>query len=104
MQCEQRMENDFIEQKCEQVREQCDEWIRSQDRVCEGIGTVTQVLAEIDLRQSALEEHVGTTLVECIDEIRIELRRLSDRMDALEGRLEMVLGGELDGTVRRSRL
>lgn len=98
------MENDLIGQKADQEREQCEDLAHSQNRVCEGICLITQVLTEIDLRQSAVEDHVGITLVECIDEMRIELSRLSDRMDALEGHLAPVLVREQESTDRRSSL
>jgi len=90
------MENDFIEQKFDLVAEKYEELIRSHNRVSDGISLITQVLSDIDLRQSAVEDHVGTTLVSGIDEMRVELRRLSERLDALEGRLDLVLEGERD--------
>ncbi len=96
------MENEFIEQKFDLVAEKYEELIRSHNRVCDGIGLITQVLSDIDLRQSAVEDHVGTTLVASIDEMRTELRRLSERMDSIEGHLDRALEGERD-SVRISR-
>ncbi len=96
------MENDSIGQNVDQEREQCEDQARSQNRVCEGIGQLTPVLAEIDVRPSAVKDHGGITLLECIDEMRTELCRLSDRLDALEGHLEGALVREQESTLRRS--
>jgi hypothetical protein len=85
------MDHDSLEQKIDLVAEQYDDLICSQDRICDGIGLISQVLSDIDLRQSAVEDHVGTTLVVSLSEIREELRRLSSRLDAMEGRLVIAL-------------
>ncbi len=85
------MDHESIEQKIDHVAERYNDLICSQNRVCDGIGLITQVLSDIDLRQSAVEDHVGTTLVESMNEIKEELRRLSSRLDAMEGRLVIAL-------------
>lgn len=85
------MDHDSIEQKIDQVVERYDDLLCSHDRVCEGIGLIMQALSDIDLRQSAVEDHVGTTLVVSMSEIREELRRLSSRLDTIEGRLAIAL-------------
>lgn len=91
------MDHDSIEQKIDLVSEQYCDLICSHRQVCEGIGLITQVLSDIDLRHSAVEDHVGTTLVVSIHEIKEELRRLSSRLDAMEGRLVIALDSEHDG-------
>ena len=91
IQCRLIMENDSIEQKIDLVAERYNDLICSHNRVCDGIGLITTVLSDIDLRQSAVEDHVGTTLVAGINEIKEELRRLSSRLDAMEGRLVIAL-------------
>ncbi|HOT94463.1 MAG TPA: hypothetical protein PK089_04670 [Methanoregulaceae archaeon] len=98
------MENDSIEKRFDRFQERCDEMVRSQARIGEGIELLAQVLSEIDLHQSALEDHVGTTLVGSIEEMRAELTRLSNRLDALEGALDVALHRVPDGSVRRSSL
>lgn len=90
------MDNDSIEQKIDLVAERYSDLICSHNRVCDGIGLIMQVLSDIDLRASAVEDHVGTTLVTSIDEIKEELRRLSSRLDAMEERL-VAPDGEPDG-------
>lgn len=90
------MDHDSIEQKIDLVAEQYSDLISSHHRVCDGIGLITQVLTDIDLRQSAVEDHVGTTLVVSMNEIKEELRRLSSRLDAMEGRLFIALDREHD--------
>ena len=89
------MDNDSLGQKIDRVSQQYNDLICSHNRVCDGIGLITQVLSDIDLRQSAVEDHVGTTLVVSMNEIKEELRRLSSRLDAMEGRLVIAL--ERDG-------
>lgn len=91
------MDHDSIEQKIDLVAERYNDLICSHNRVCDGIGLITQVLSDIDLRQSAVEDHIGTTLVASINEIKEELQRLSSRLDAMEGRLVVALEGEHDG-------
>jgi hypothetical protein len=97
------MDHDSIEQKIDLVAEQYNDLICSHNRVCDGIGLITQVLSDIDLRQAAVEDHVGTTIVASINEIREELRRLSSRLDAMEGRLVIALDGEPDGMTASRR-
>jgi hypothetical protein len=97
------MDHDSIEQKIDLVAERYNDLIGSHNRVCDGIGLITQVLSDIDLRQSAVEDHVGTTLVASINEIKEELRRLSSRLDAMEGRLVIALDGEHDGMTASRR-
>jgi hypothetical protein len=91
------MGHDSIQDKIELVSEQNNDLICSQREICEGIGLIMQVVSDIELRHSAVEDHVGTTLVVSINEIREELRRLSSRLDAMEGRLVIALESEHDG-------
>ncbi len=85
------MDHESIEQKIDHVAERYNDLICSQNRVCDGIGLIMQGISDIDLRQSAVEDHVGTTLVVSMNEIKEELRRLSSRLDAIEGRLVIAL-------------
>lgn len=80
------MDYDSIEQKIDLVAQQYNDILNAH----------TQTLSEIGLRQAALEDHVGTTLIASINEIKEELRRLSSRLDAMEGRLVIALDGERD--------
>jgi tetrahydromethanopterin S-methyltransferase subunit G len=95
--CRQIMDNDSIDQKIDLVAEKYNELIGSHNRVCDGIGLITQVLSDLDLRQSAVEDHVGTTLVVSINEIKEELLRLSTRLDAIEEKLTRALDCENSG-------
>lgn len=88
------MDNDSIEQKIDLVAERSTDLISSHYLVCDGIGRIQNTLAEIDLRNSAVEDHIGTTLVASINEIKEELRRLSSRLDAMEGRLVVALDSD----------
>ncbi len=81
------MDNDSIEHTIDLVAQQYSELIQNH----------AQTLTEISLRQAAIEDHVGTSLVSTMLEIREELRRLSSRLDAMEGRLAIALESEHDG-------
>lgn len=91
------MGNDSIDQKIDLVAQQYADLLSVNHQVSEGIESIHEILSELDLRSIAVEDHIGSTLVASIDEIREELRRLSSRLDAMEGRVAVAIDDGQDG-------